>query len=85
MAFPREARQSNEVNALRNCLGRKRLIVFKAFQNGRPNWNEEKFRFIAGEASLPFEGEGHASELCTENPKSDHSGDEVRPGRRVNE
>ena len=24
------------------------------------------------------------SAVCTENPKSDHSGDEVRPGRRVN-
>jgi len=22
--------------------------------------------------------------VCTENPKSDHSGDEVLPGRRVN-
>jgi hypothetical protein len=23
-------------------------LFFKAFQNGRPNWNEEKLRFIAG-------------------------------------
>jgi len=28
-ALPREARQSNEFNALRNCLGKKRLIVFQ--------------------------------------------------------
>jgi hypothetical protein len=36
MALPREARQSNEFNALWICLGKKRLIAFQGIAEGAP-------------------------------------------------
>jgi hypothetical protein len=39
-------RAKQGAKALRNCLGKKRPIVFQGVQNGHRNWNEEKLRFI---------------------------------------
>jgi hypothetical protein len=34
---------------------------------------------------MAISGKGEAQGVCTENPKSDHNDDEVRPGWHVNE
>jgi hypothetical protein len=36
MALPREAKQDSEFNALPNCLGKKRLIVFQGVSGWLP-------------------------------------------------
>ena len=36
MALPREVKQDSEFNALRNCLGKKRLIVFQGVSEWLP-------------------------------------------------
>jgi hypothetical protein len=63
MALPREARQSNKFNALRNCLGKKRLIVFQGVLDRPPKLEREEASVHRGCASLPFQGDGHASKL----------------------
>jgi hypothetical protein len=45
VAPPREARQSNEFNTLRNCLGKKRVIVFQGVSQWPP-------KLERGEASI---------------------------------
>jgi hypothetical protein len=36
LALPREVKQDSEFNALRNCLGKKRLIVFQGVSEWLP-------------------------------------------------
>ena len=36
LALPRKVKQDNEFNALRNCLGKKRLIVFQGVSEWLP-------------------------------------------------
>jgi hypothetical protein len=59
VALPREERQRNEFNALRNCLGKKRLIAFQGVSEGPPKLGR-------GEALIHLqvsEGENRASDL----------------------
>ena len=47
LALPREVKQDSEFNALRNCLGKRRLIVFQGVSEWLPNRKEEKRRSAA--------------------------------------
>jgi hypothetical protein len=48
LGFPREVKQDSEFNALRNCLGKRRLIVFQGVSEWLPKLQGRRLKISAG-------------------------------------